>query len=130
MTAKPDFDTDRMTVAEFCDRSRCGEPTAIPRAASFHEVVVALRRNPVCRTLAVLDDAGAVTGIIPAELLYDALFVEVFPSAALGEIDDLDSAFEVMHGMRHRTAGELMEEPIDLDSADRFPLLDRVFKHH
>ena len=49
-------------------------------------------------------------GIIPVRLLHQAVFVDVFPGAALGEVDDLESALEVMHEMRHKTAGELMED--------------------
>ncbi len=123
------LDPQTTLVSDLCARGLCDEQVAVVVGTPFRDVVQAHRRQPACRTLAVVDDER-VRGIIPVRLLQQAVFVDVFPGAALGEVDDLASALEVMHEMRHKTAGELMEDAqvVRLDDSlhDAFVRIDRA----
>jgi predicted transcriptional regulator len=58
------------------------------------------------------------------------VFFDVFPVSALREVDGMESALEVMHEMRHKTAGELMgkAEVVRMDDTvhDVFVRMHRV----
>ncbi len=70
----------------------------------------AFKNNPAVRTVAVVDDDRKLLGEIPVGRLYEAMFMDVFPAAALGEVDDLESALELAGELQQSTAAELMLE--------------------
>ena len=107
------------TVAELCDRGLCDDPTEVGQEVPFRTIVRAFLKNPAVRTVAVVDEARKVVGLISVRSLYEAMFVDLFPSAALGEISDLTTALEVMHDMQHRTAAELMDDPVVVTLSDQ-----------
>lgn len=107
-----------VTVAELCERGLCSEPVEVSEDTPFKGVVEAFQRRPAMRTVAVVNASHEVVGIISDRLIYEAMFLDVFPSIALGAVSDLESALELVSEMRHHTAGELMEEPVILRLED------------
>lgn len=112
VTEPPPIDPDATTVAELCDRGLCVEPVAVRRDAPFREVVLAVQKQPAVRTVAVVDADGVVVGTVSVRQTCEAMFDDLFPAAALGEVADLQTALQVMDEMQHLTAGELMSEPV------------------
>ena len=110
------IDPDTTTVAELCDRGLCDEPVAVRPDAPFR--VLALQQRPAVRTVATVDDHGVVVGTVSVRRACEAMFDDLFPAAALGEVRDLESALEVMAEMQHLTAGEFMSEPVVAHLAD------------
>ncbi len=104
------LDPQKTLVRDMCARGLCSDQVSVAAGAPFRDVLKTHLSEPVCRTLSVVDTENRVQGIIPVRLLDEAVFLEVFPGSALGEIDDLESALETMREMRHQTADELMEE--------------------
>lgn len=74
----------------------------------------------------MVDGENCVKGVIAVRLLDEAVFFEVFPDSALGEIDDMESALEVMREMRHKAADELMEKAEVVRMDDAFVRMHRA----
>ena len=104
------LDVMTTTVADLCDRGLCDEPTAVGPEVTLGEIMEAFKNSPAVRTVAVVDAERKVLGAIPVRRLYEAMFIDVFPVAALGEVDDLESALELAGEVQHSTAAELMVE--------------------
>jgi CBS domain-containing protein len=83
----------------------------VQQEAPFREILLAVQQRRAVRTVAVLDAEGIVVGTVSVRQTCEAMFDDLFPAAALGEVADLESALEVMDEMRHMTAGELMSGP-------------------
>ena len=108
----------------------CGKGDLIAVGTSFRGVVREYLRQPGCRTFAVVDWDNCVKGVIPVQLLDETVFFDVFLVSAPREVDGMESALEVMHEMRHKTAGELMgkAEVVRMDDTvhDVFVRMHRV----
>lgn len=70
--------------------------------------------NRACNTIAVVDDAGVLAGIIPVHLIVEDLLFEVVPGELLGELLEPGRAAELAREVHARTAGELMRPPVSV----------------
>lgn len=102
------LDVKTTTVGDLCDRGLCDEPTAVGPEVALGEIMDVFKNSPAVRTVAVVDAERKVLGSIPVRRLYEAIFMDVFPEAALGEVDDLESTLELAGEVQHSTAAELM----------------------
>ena len=95
------------------------DPFSVVRAdAKFEELVRAAAAHPEVRTVAVTDDDGKLTGIIPMRTLYGALFADVYPGAAMADVTSFESALEYGDHMVHPNAGEIMLEAESVSLTD------------
>lgn len=85
------------------------DPFSVVRAdAKFEELVRAVEARPQVRTVAVTDNDGGLTGIIPMRVFYGALFADVYPGAAMADVTSFESALQYGDHMVHPNAGEMM----------------------
>lgn len=104
------LDTAKSRVSDLRARGLL-DPFSLVRAdARFEELVRAVEPRPQVRTVAVTDDDGGLTGIIPMRVFYGALFADVYPGAAMADVTSFESALQYGDHMVHPTAGEIMLE--------------------
>lgn len=84
--------------------------TVVQSDSEFRVLVELVRPHREIRVVAVTDAKGVLIGVIPILTIYDALFSDVFPAAALGGVSSVEDAMDVADELVHRTAGELMVE--------------------
>jgi CBS domain-containing protein len=84
--------------------------TVVQSDSEFRGLVELVRSHREIRVIAVTDAQGVLVGVIPIRTIYDALFSDVFPAAALGEVSSVEDAMDVADELVHRIAGELMVE--------------------
>lgn len=95
------------------------DPFSVVRAdATFEELVRAVESRPQVRTVAVTDDDGGLTGIIPMRVFYGALFADVYPGAAMADVTSFESALQYGDHMVHPNAGEIMLEAESVSLTD------------
>ena len=82
--------------------------SAVSADTEFEELVRAVRAQPQVRTVAVTDDDGRLTGIIPMRAFYSALFVDVYPAAMLGDVASVEEAMDIGDHIVHPTAASIM----------------------
>lgn len=80
--------TRRTTVAE-CDRSSVIDPILVGLDFSLLQVIESFERSPRTQTIAVVDGAGKLRGIIPLSQIIDDIFLEICPEEFLADINDL-----------------------------------------
>jgi len=119
MAQQPSSDPRVVTVAELHARGLSSEPIAVREETLFGSIVEAFQQRPAVRTVAVVNARNEVVGVIPVRVLYEAMFLDVSPSAALVGATDFGAPLELVREMRHRIAGELMTEPVLLHLDDR-----------
>jgi CBS-domain-containing membrane protein len=73
-----------------------------------------LADNRACNTIAVVDNAGVLTGIIPVHLIVEDLLFEVMPGELLGELLEPGRAADLARGVQARTAAELMQPSVSV----------------
>lgn len=95
------------------------DPFSVVRTdARFEELVRAIESRPLVRTVAVTDDDGGLTGIIPMRVFYGALFADVYPGAAMADVTSFESALQFGDHMVHPNAGEIMLEAESVSLTD------------
>lgn len=95
------------------------EPFTVVRAnAKFEELVRAVETRPQVRTVAVTNDDGGLTGIIPMRVFYGALFADVYPGAAMADVTSFESALQYGDHMVHPNAGEIMLDAESVSLSD------------
>tara|TARA_B100000029_G_scaffold482695_1_gene533063 strand:+ start:1969 stop:2466 length:498 start_codon:yes stop_codon:yes gene_type:complete len=102
--------------------------TVVQSDSEFRVLVELVRSHREIRVVAVTDAQGKLVGVIPIRTIYDALFSDVFPAAALGEVSSVEDALDIADELVHRTAGELMVEPSSLSLGET--LHDAFIKLH
>lgn len=102
--------------------------TVVPSNANFGAMVRLITPQPEIRLVMVVDDNHTLVGVIPIRTIYEAMFTDVFPAAALGDVTSIEEAMDVGDQIVHPTAGELMVEPNSVDLDDT--LHDAFIKIH
>jgi CBS domain-containing protein len=105
----------RQTTVRECDQLSVIAPNRIPPDYTLVEVVKSLERAPRVQTLAVVDAAGHLLGVIPFRQIVDEVFFRVSPEEFLADIHDLDDAEEFAVKSRlsqAATAAEMMRPPV------------------
>ncbi len=105
-------------VADLQQRGLLDPLSVVDAGAAFEELVRAAAAHPEVRTVAVTDDDGGLTGIIPMRVLYGALFADVYPGAAMADVTSFESALQYGDHMVHPNAGEIMIEAQSVSLTD------------
>jgi CBS domain-containing protein len=95
-------------------------PCIVRASDDLRQVAEALSAHRRVLTVAVVDDAGALVGIIPSRLLVDELFLQVAPEEFLAEMLDPERIEEYGRMVHARTAGELMQAPVSVTASETF----------
>jgi len=109
-TPEEDLLTRQTTVSE-ASRLFGEKPVVIPEEADLHLVALQSAERPGVQTVAVVDDQGRLSGVIPLRLLLDELFLHVAPEEILTEILVRDNVEELGKISRAGAAREFMQQP-------------------
>ena len=113
------LDPHEVTVADLIERGMCSKPLIAREDERLVEVAAAMRERPEVRTAAVVDEQGAVVGIISSRMLAEHFFVEEFPAVMFGEVASRRSSLEAVRvGQRFESAGEMMGEAVVVNLQD------------
>ena len=95
------------------------EPLSVVRAdTEFEDLLRIVRAQPQVRTVAVTDDDGRLTGIIPMRALYGALVADVFPGVVMADVVSVESALNYGDRMVHPTASQMMLDGVSVALTD------------
>lgn len=125
---KQQLNVSTSTVRDAFDVLGQHSHTVVPSSADFGAMVRLLTPHPEIRLVMVVDDNRMLVGIIPIRTIYDAMFTDIYPAAALGDVASVEEAMDVGDQIVHPTAGELMIEPNSVDLNDT--LHDAFIKIH
>ena len=112
------LDSSRSRVVDLRDLGLLEPFSVVSAVAEFEDLVRAVAAQPQVRTVAVTDDDGGLTGIIPMRVFYGALFADVYPGAAMADVTSFESALQYGDHMVHPTAGEIMLEAESVSLTD------------
>jgi CBS domain-containing protein len=113
-TAQQPLDSSTSTVRDAYGVWAKDTFTVVQTDSEFRVLVELVRAHREIRVVAVTDAKGLLIGVIPIRTIYDALFADVFPAAALGDVSSVEDAMDVADELVHRTAGELMMDASSL----------------
>jgi CBS domain-containing protein len=104
----------RTTVGE-ADRFSVIGPNRVPLDATLVEIIENIERAPRTLTIAVIDAAGRLHGVIPLHQIVDEVFFQITPEEFLGQVHSLSDAQQ--YALKSRlsraaTAAEMMSPPI------------------
>jgi CBS domain-containing protein len=106
-----DIVAGRTTVSEAVGKVGV-EPCVVREEMSLLAVCERLGETPGVDTVAVVDEAGRLTGVIPSSLLLDGLFLHVAPEEFLADLRAMEGIEEFGKLSRAHTARELMQRPV------------------
>ncbi len=112
------LDSSRSRVVDLRDLGLLEPFSVVSAVAEFEDLVRAVAAQPQVRTVAVTDDDGGLTGIIPMRVFYGALFADVYPGAAMADVTSFESALQYGDHMVHPNAGEIMLEAESVSLTD------------
>ena len=102
------LDSSESRVADLRSRGLLDPFSVVSAESEFEELVRAIRAQPQVRTVAVTDDDGKLTGIIPMRAFYGALVADVYPGVVMADVVSFASALNYGDQMVHPTAGEMV----------------------
>jgi len=103
--------TQRTSVREAVGRVGI-EPCVVAEEAELLGVCERLGEAPGVHTVAVVDKAGRLAGVIPVRLLLDELFLHVAPEEFLADLRAMEGVEEFGRLSRARSARDLMQSAI------------------
>ena len=103
--------TQRTLVREALGPMGAG-PCVVDEGADLLRICEQLGEGPAVQTVAVVDKAGRLTGIIPLRLLLDELFLRVAPEEFLLGLRGMEGIEEFGRISRARTARDLMQPAV------------------
>ena len=109
----------RLRVQDLCERGYCEQPTTVRPDTPFREIVQAVRQGPPLRTVVVVDGTRRVVGAITMQQLFEAIFMDLFPEAALAAVRDIESAIDVADDIVKETAADIMAKPTVVRTTDK-----------
>src|SRR3989338_5242186 len=74
----------------------------------------AIASNRDCQTIAVVDAAGKLVGIIPVDTVIHYLLLRMLPEEFFADTQELERAAELIKEQHARTAGDLMHPPVSV----------------
>jgi CBS domain-containing protein len=110
-TPEEDLLTRQTTVRE-TRRLFVEEPAVVPEEADLHQVALLCAERRGVHTVAVVDEQGRLSGVIPLRLLLDELFLHVAPEEILAEVLRAGNIEELGKISRAGRAGEFMQRPV------------------
>jgi len=112
-----DLITQRTSVREAM--SKVGiEPCVVAQETELVAVCEQLGEAPGVQTVAVVDNTGRLTGIIPISLLLDALFLYVAPEEFLADLRLMEGIEEFGKLSRARSAQDLVQPAVYVTMGD------------
>jgi len=93
-------------------------PCVVEEDAGLLHICEQLGEAPGVHTVAVVDKAGHLTGIIPISLLLDALFLHVAPEEFLADLRLMEGIEEFGKLSRARSARDLMQPVVYVTMGD------------
>jgi CBS domain-containing protein len=105
----------RQTTVQEADQSSLIGPNCVPLDSTLVEIIESIERTPRTLTLAVVDTAGCLQGVIPFQQIVDEVFFQITPEEFLSEIHTLSDAQQ--YALKSRlsraaTAAEMMASPV------------------
>jgi len=95
------------------------------------DLLVAMRRSsrqPSTRIIGVLDDQGRIVGVVPVQLIAEAVLAHAVPEAFFAELAEVEEVGQFGHAVEARTIGEIMLPPATI--APEATLSDAFRKMH
>jgi CBS domain-containing protein len=105
--------TSQTLVAD-ADRLLTAEPVVISRSDNLESIARRAVENPNCRVISVVDEIGRLVGLVPVRMLVNDIFLKIVPEEFLGEIVDLDAAYQYARHIAARTAADIMIDPVSV----------------
>ena len=93
-------------------------PLVVSKTTPLRDVAVACEKQPEVHVISVVDDAGALAGLLRVAALCDHLFIHVSPEEFLHDIFGPGKIEEFGRFVHARVAADLMEEPASVSPAD------------
>ena len=93
-------------------------PIAVPESTPVTALPSFLVENRDCHTIAVVNEAGVLVGVIPVDVVIQHLLLHLMPEEFLGDVLKPGRAAEMAREEHARTAGELMDPPAYIFEAD------------
>lgn len=87
------------------------EPIIVLAEESILAIPEKVADRPACRTLAVVDQAGTLVGVLPVTMLMDDIFLQVMPEEFLRDDLDPEEMVNLARGSEANTARDLMQPP-------------------
>ena len=112
-----DLITQRTTVREAL-ASEVTQPCVVEEAADLVHICERLGESRGVDVVAVVDDAGRLTGIIPLRLVLDELFLHVAPEDFLADLRGMEGVEEFGKLSRARSARDLMQSAVHVTMED------------
>jgi CBS domain-containing protein len=109
----PETITQR-TQIDAADRLLSIGPVIVGQEQSLREIAQAAVANTGCRVIAVVDNDGRLTGVIPIRVLVNDIFLKIVPELFLGEIVDIDAALKYAAHVGARTASDIQLAPVSV----------------
>lgn len=72
--------------------------------------------NRDCQTIAVVDAAGILVGILPVDTVLEDLLLRALPEEFLSDVRDMERVAELMKEQQARSAGDLMHPPVSVEA--------------
>ncbi len=105
--------TLRTPIVE-ADRLLSVDPILVAPGDDLQHVAETAARQPGARTIAVVDDARRLLGVIPVRVLVNDIFLKLVPEEFLGEIVGYDQVLTYAKHVGARTARDIMVEPVSV----------------
>jgi CBS-domain-containing membrane protein len=112
------LDRSKSSVADLQARGLLDPFSVVGTDTEFEELVRAVRAQPQVRTVAVTDDDGRLTGIIPMRAFYGALMADVYPGVVMADVVSFESALQYGDHMVHPTADQFMLDAESVSLSD------------
>jgi len=106
-----DLITQRTSVREALGKVGI-EPCVVTEETGLLGVCERLGETPGVDTVAVVDSADRLIGVIPMRLLLDGLFLHVAPEEFLADLRGMEGVEEFGKLSRARSARDLMQRPV------------------
>jgi CBS domain-containing protein len=111
----PSRSTLRRTTVREADQLSLIGPNRVPLDWTLAEIIESIERAPRTLTLAVVDGAGRLQGVIPFQQIVDEVFFQITPEEFLSQIHTLSDAQQ--YALKSRlsraaTAAEMMAPPV------------------
>src|SRR5215207_768672 len=88
----PSLAAIRRTTVREADQVSVIGPNRVQLDATLVEIIASIERAPRALTLAVVDAAGRLQGVIPLHQIIDEVFFQITPEEFLSEIHTLSDA--------------------------------------
>jgi CBS domain-containing protein len=110
-----DLSTIRRTTVGEADQLSVIGPNRVPLDATLVEIIASIERAPRALTVAVVDAAGRLQGVIPLHQIVDEVFFQITPEEFLSQVHSLSDAqhYALQSRLsRAATAAEMMAAPV------------------